>query len=79
MFVISCGGLVMSYCNNENIDCNDVILDIKRVAHGLNQNKLSPTEYVENGGKYSLNIFDDDFGSFSNYCELAGIKVRQIG
>ena len=60
----------------ESINSNDVIMDIRRVAQKLNSNTLSSSEYIENGGRYSLSIFDDDFGSFSNYCELAGLKIK---
>ncbi|MBQ6843561.1 MAG: hypothetical protein IJO60_02870 [Agathobacter sp.] len=61
---------------SENINSNDVIIDLRRVAQKLNSNTLSSSEYIGNGGKYSLGIFDDDFGSFSNYCELAGLKYK---
>ena len=61
---------------SEDINSNDVIIDLRRVAQKLNSNMLSSSEYIENGGKYSLSIFDDDFGSFSNYCELAGLKYK---
>lgn len=61
---------------NENINSDDVIMDMRRVAQKLNSNMLSSSEYIENDGKYSLSIFADDFGSFSNYCELAGLKYK---
>lgn len=56
---------------------NEVISDIRRVAAKLNQNSLSFKEYLDNGGIYDLEIFDDeDFGSFANFCELAGVKAE---
>lgn len=53
-----------------------VISDIRRVAASLNTSSLSREEYRQNGGIYTEDVLDDDFGGFANLCELAGIKVR---
>lgn len=56
---------------------NEIIADIRKVASKLNQNSLSEEEYFNNGGKFDLEIFnDEDLGSFANFCELAGIKIK---
>ena len=35
------------------------IIDIQRVAHMLNCNRISLEEYLNNGGHYSREIIDD--------------------
>jgi len=60
-----------------NITDDEMIADIQRVASLINTNQLSLKEYLDNGGKYSVNIIDDcDSGGFANKCSLAGIKVK---
>ncbi|MCD7928860.1 MAG: hypothetical protein LUF86_01715 [Clostridiales bacterium] len=59
------------------INQDDIIMDIQRIAAKLNQNKLTEREYAENGGKFSLSIFEeyeDAIGGFANNVELAGLK-----
>ena len=51
-----------------------IILDIQRIASLLNTNKLSFDEYVAHGGKFEKQIIENEYSSFGNYCELAGIK-----
>ena len=50
-----------------------IILDIQRIASLLNTNKLSFDEYVAHGGKFEKQIIENEYSSFGNYCELAGI------
>ena len=52
-----------------------IILDIQRIASLLNTNKLSFDEYVAHGGKFEKQIIENEYSSFGNYCELAGIKI----
>jgi len=57
---------------------DEMISDIQRVARLLNTNQLSLNEYIDNGGKYSVDIIDDlDSGGFANKCSIAGIKVEK--
>lgn len=51
-----------------------IILDIQRIASLLNTNKLSFDEYVAHGGKFEKQIVENEYSSFCNYCELAGVK-----
>ena len=51
-----------------------IILDIQRIASLLNTNKLSFDEYVAHGGKFEKQLIENEYSSFGNYCELAGIK-----
>ena len=61
----------------EYVTDDEMIADISRVARLLNANQLSFTEYLNYGGKYSVDIIDDiDCGGFANKCEMAGIKVK---
>ena len=53
---------------------DNIILDIQRIASLLNANKLSFEEYVACGGKFEKQIIENEYSSFCNYCELAGIK-----
>jgi len=56
---------------------DDIIFDIRRIAAKLNQNKLTEREYAENGGQYSISVFEeyeDEIGSFANNVEMAGLK-----
>lgn len=60
----------------QKVSDDEKILDIQRVVRLLNTNKLSLNDYLNKGGKYSKEIIDDsEWGSFGNWCELAGIKV----
>lgn len=60
-----------------NITDDEMIADIQRVARLMNTNQLSLQEYIDNGGKYGVNIIDDyDSGGFANKCCIAGIKVK---
>ncbi|MCC8105956.1 MAG: hypothetical protein LIO99_08140 [Clostridiales bacterium] len=59
------------------INQDDIIIDIRRVAAKLNQSKLTKQEYAENGGRYLFSFFEeheDEIGSFANNVELAGLK-----
>ena len=53
------------------------IIDIQKVAHMLNRNRISLEEYLNNGAKYSRELINDlENGGFSNLCALAGLKVK---
>ena len=53
------------------------IIDIQKVAHKLNSNRISLEEYLNNSGNYNREIIDDlENGGFSNLCALAGLKVK---
>ena len=54
-----------------------IIKDISHIAHTLNQSTLSQREYLQNGGAYGPDIFQEDFGSVANFCELAGVKCKR--
>lgn len=53
-----------------------IIMDIQRIASLLNTSKLSFYEYLDNGGQFGKDIIDDEYGGFSNFCELSGIKAK---
>ena len=60
----------------EKVSDMEMIQDIQRIAHELNTNSLSLSEYLNHGGKYSAELIDDyDTGGFANKCSIAGIKV----
>lgn len=55
----------------------EVIMDIRRVAEKMNTDEMSWDEYRQNGGLYKAEVFDDkQIGSFSQLCELAGVKFK---
>ncbi len=61
----------------EKITDNMMISDIQKVARTLNTNTISLQEYLQNGGKYSADIIDDEScGGFANKCSIGGLKVK---
>lgn len=67
-------------CECMEINQNNIIYDLRKVASKLNQNHLNETEYIKNGGLYPLSILDeysDEIGGFVNNLELAGLKYKE--
>ncbi len=64
----------------KDLNQNDIISDIRKIAAKCNANELSDQEYIQNGGKYPISIFEeyeDEIGSFQNNLELAGLKFKK--
>jgi len=61
--------------NERNIDENNLISDLQKIANENNFATLSTKEYKENGGKYGVNTFRRRFGSWNNALTKAGLSL----
>lgn len=55
---------------------DEIITDIRKIAAKLNTSELSFDEYIIAGGRFENEITADDYNSFANFCELAGVKTK---
>jgi len=62
---------------NRNASDDDFIADLKRVASSAGAESLSPLNYDKIGGKFHSRTYFKRFGTWSNACEKAGLKMTR--
>ena len=60
---------------NRNIQDQELLDDLKRVANEIETRKLSSREYNKNGGKFTAGTICVRFGGWNNAIEKADLEV----